>query len=189
MNVTVDLSLGFDSWLIFNGIGDLVSFETQNWSSIYIYMVPSFFSDFPLACFDLSCRSYYRCTNPKCKVRKHVERASDDPRAFITTYEGKHNHEMPLRSTTPVTSVQDSLAPTSTDKLWIQLWKEIVIEPTYYLTNYVGRLQWQQRTFRGAILKSSFLGWSSSLPYSYPVSFSCHELLIKAVQYVGNSKY
>ncbi|ESR42159.1 hypothetical protein CICLE_v10011660mg [Citrus x clementina] len=62
-------------------------------------------------------RSYYRCTNPKCKVRKHVERASDDPRAFITTYEGKHNHEMPLRSTTPVTSVQDSLAPTSTDKL------------------------------------------------------------------------
>lgn len=50
-------------------------------------------------------------------MRKHVERASDDPRAFITTYEGKHNHEMPLRSTTPVTSVQDSLAPTSTDKL------------------------------------------------------------------------
>lgn len=61
-------------------------------------------------------RSYYRCTNPKCKVRKHVERASDDPRAFITTYEGKHDHEMPLRSSTPVTSEPDSLAPTSTDK-------------------------------------------------------------------------
>ncbi|KAK9123750.1 hypothetical protein Sjap_013352 [Stephania japonica] len=40
-------------------------------------------------------RSYYRCTNQKCSVRKHVERALDDPRAFITTYEGKHNHEMP----------------------------------------------------------------------------------------------
>lgn len=39
-------------------------------------------------------RSYYRCTNMKCNVRKHVERASDDPRSFITTYEGKHNHEM-----------------------------------------------------------------------------------------------
>ncbi|GAB2272410.1 hypothetical protein Dimus_007235 [Dionaea muscipula] len=38
-------------------------------------------------------RSYYKCTSLKCKVRKHVERASDDPRAFITTYEGKHNHE------------------------------------------------------------------------------------------------
>ncbi|RWR81795.1 WRKY transcription factor [Cinnamomum micranthum f. kanehirae] len=41
-------------------------------------------------------RSYYRCTGHKCNVRKHVERASDDPRAFITTYEGKHNHEMPV---------------------------------------------------------------------------------------------
>nr|QWQ79532.1 WRKY transcription factor protein 14 [Zanthoxylum armatum] len=62
-------------------------------------------------------RSYYRCTNLKCNVRKHVERASDDPRAFITTYEGKHNHEMPLRSTNPVTSEPDSLAQTSTNKL------------------------------------------------------------------------
>ncbi|KAF8101839.1 hypothetical protein N665_0201s0152 [Sinapis alba] len=37
-------------------------------------------------------RSYYRCTSVNCRARKHVERASDDPRAFITTYEGKHNH-------------------------------------------------------------------------------------------------
>lgn len=43
-------------------------------------------------------RSYYRCTNLKCNVRKHVERASDDPRAFITTYEGRHNHDMPIRT-------------------------------------------------------------------------------------------
>ncbi|KAJ4704809.1 WRKY transcription factor [Melia azedarach] len=53
-------------------------------------------------------RSYYRCTNIRCNVRKHVERASDDPTAFITTYEGKHNHEMPLRNTNPLTSEQDS---------------------------------------------------------------------------------
>ncbi|XP_010529766.1 PREDICTED: WRKY transcription factor 44-like [Tarenaya hassleriana] len=42
-------------------------------------------------------RSYYRCTSTNCRARKHVERASDDPRAFITTYEGKHNHQMPFR--------------------------------------------------------------------------------------------
>lgn len=28
-------------------------------------------------------------------MRKHVERASTDPKAVITTYEGKHNHDVP----------------------------------------------------------------------------------------------
>ncbi|KAH0720896.1 hypothetical protein KY289_006231 [Solanum tuberosum] len=42
-------------------------------------------------------RSYYRCTSPKCSVRKFVERTMDDPKAFITTYEGKHNHVVPNR--------------------------------------------------------------------------------------------
>ncbi|KAF8394850.1 hypothetical protein HHK36_018787 [Tetracentron sinense] len=40
-------------------------------------------------------RSYYKCTSVECPVRKHVERASNDLRAVITTYEGKHNHDVP----------------------------------------------------------------------------------------------
>ncbi|KAH7422787.1 hypothetical protein KP509_12G025600 [Ceratopteris richardii] len=40
-------------------------------------------------------RSYYKCTNVGCSVRKHVERSATDSRAVITTYEGKHNHDVP----------------------------------------------------------------------------------------------
>ncbi|MCO5599204.1 hypothetical protein L7F22_053304 [Adiantum nelumboides] len=40
-------------------------------------------------------RSYYKCTNVGCSVRKHVERSSKDHKAVITMYEGKHNHDVP----------------------------------------------------------------------------------------------
>ncbi|XP_038893277.1 probable WRKY transcription factor 4 [Benincasa hispida] len=38
-------------------------------------------------------RSYYKCTTPGCNVRKHVERASMDPKAVITTYEVNRKRE------------------------------------------------------------------------------------------------
>jgi WRKY transcription factor 33 len=40
-------------------------------------------------------RSYYKCTSQSCPVKKHVERACHDLRSVITTYEGKHNHNVP----------------------------------------------------------------------------------------------
>lgn len=45
-------------------------------------------------CF-VNCRSYYKCTSLGCAVRKHVERACHDAGSVITTYEGKHNHDVP----------------------------------------------------------------------------------------------
>ncbi|KAF2549495.1 hypothetical protein F2Q70_00024169 [Brassica cretica] len=50
-------------------------------------------------------RSYYKCTTANCTVRKHVERASTDVKAVITTYEGKHNHDVPAarNGTAPAT--------------------------------------------------------------------------------------
>lgn len=40
-------------------------------------------------------RSYYKCTYQGCDVKKHIERSSDEPHAVITTYEGKHIHDVP----------------------------------------------------------------------------------------------
>ncbi|CAM9003825.1 unnamed protein product [Rhodiola kirilowii] len=37
-------------------------------------------------------RSYYRCTQDNCHVKKRVERLAEDPRMVITTYEGRHAH-------------------------------------------------------------------------------------------------
>ncbi|KAK1405495.1 WRKY transcription factor 1 [Heracleum sosnowskyi] len=54
-------------------------------------------------------RSYYRCSNTGCPVKKHVERASHDPKVVITTYEGQHDHTMPsARTVTHNTSGADT---------------------------------------------------------------------------------
>uniref|UniRef100_A0A2P2MV59 Putative WRKY transcription factor 2 isoform X2 n=1 Tax=Rhizophora mucronata TaxID=61149 RepID=A0A2P2MV59_RHIMU len=57
-------------------------------------------------------RSYYKCTNAGCNVRKHVERASHDLKSVITTYEGKHNHDVPAaRNSSHVNSSASNAMP------------------------------------------------------------------------------
>ncbi|XP_022876423.1 probable WRKY transcription factor 23 [Olea europaea var. sylvestris] len=43
-------------------------------------------------------RSYYRCTNASCSVKKRIERCLYDPTIVMTTYEGQHTHPSPLMS-------------------------------------------------------------------------------------------
>ncbi|XP_020223656.1 probable WRKY transcription factor 11 [Cajanus cajan] len=41
-------------------------------------------------------RGYYKCSTVRgCPARKHVERAQDDPKMLIVTYEGEHRHALP----------------------------------------------------------------------------------------------
>ncbi|KAL3840544.1 hypothetical protein ACJIZ3_025135 [Penstemon smallii] len=58
-------------------------------------------------------RSYYKCTYSGCNVRKHVERAASDPKAVITTYGGKHNHDVPAAKNSAVNAASQ-MRPNST---------------------------------------------------------------------------
>ncbi|XP_050206559.1 probable WRKY transcription factor 2 [Mercurialis annua] len=60
-------------------------------------------------------RSYYKCTSAGCSVRKHVERASHNLKYVITTYEGKHNHEVPAAKNSSLSSSGNNLSQANTN--------------------------------------------------------------------------
>ncbi|KAK4437514.1 WRKY transcription factor WRKY24 [Sesamum alatum] len=60
-------------------------------------------------------RSYYRCSNAGCPVKKHVERASHDSKVVITTYEGQHDHDMPPSRTVTQSIARDNASMMTTN--------------------------------------------------------------------------
>ncbi|KAJ0110620.1 hypothetical protein Patl1_01865 [Pistacia atlantica] len=60
-------------------------------------------------------RNYYRCSSSGCPVKKHVERASHNPKMVITTYEGQHNHDAPPSRTVTHNIVGPNVQATTCD--------------------------------------------------------------------------
>ncbi|XP_073125555.1 WRKY transcription factor 28-like [Henckelia pumila] len=87
-------------------------------------------------------RSYYRCTTPKCPVKKRVERSFQDPSTVVTTYEGQHNHHVPatLRGNVAAGMFSPAGSMLISPPPFLQEQQQVLLQMPYqvYMSNFGG---------------------------------------------------
>ena len=81
-------------------------------------------------------------------VRKHVERSSTDPKAVITTYEGKHNHDVP-------TGRNSNYEPTGRSMTSVKVTADSTLSGTIVNVSKPGAISLQDQLF-GRMLENRY---------------------------------
>ncbi|KAI5074990.1 hypothetical protein GOP47_0010951 [Adiantum capillus-veneris] len=102
-------------------------------------------------------RSYYRCTNSKCSVKKRVERCTEDPSLVVTTYEGQHTHHSPALLRGSILPDPNYPLSTATHVSFVP-WQSSPINPSLHFTSTLAHSQ---------LIRNPFLSPANVL-YGFP---------------------